>query len=103
MSDEGVVEAVAVPQNAVFDAAVKFTRAEGILPAPESAHAIRAAIDEALRAKAAGEKPVIQFNLSGHGHFDLSGYQQYLAGQLQDYEYTVEEVQKAVAALPQFA
>jgi tryptophan synthase beta chain len=101
--DEGVIEAVAVPQNAVFNAAVQFARAEGILPAPESSHAIRVAIDEALRAKAAGEKKVILFNLSGHGHFDLAGYQQYLAGQLQDYEYPVDEVKKAVAALPQFA
>lgn len=101
--DEKMIEAVAVPQNAVFEAAVKFTRAEGILPAPESAHAIRVAIDEALRAKAAGEKKVILFNLSGHGHFDLAGYQQYLNGELQDYEYPAEEVKKAVAALPQLA
>ncbi len=101
--DDGVIEATAVPQNAVFDAAVQFTRAEGILPAPESAHAIRVAIDEALRAKAAREKKVILFNLSGHGHFDLGGYQQYLNGELQDYEYPVEEVRKAVAALPQIA
>ena len=101
--DDGVIEATAVPQNAVFDAAVQFTRAEGILPAPESAHAIRVAIDEALRAKAAGEKKVILFNLSGHGHFDLGGYQQYLNGELQDYEYPVEEVKKAVATLPQIA
>ncbi len=101
--DDGVIEATAVLQNAVFDAAVQFTRAEGILPAPESAHAIRVAIDEALRAKAAGEKKVILFNLSGHGHFDLGGYQQYLNGELQDYEYPVEEVKKAVATLPQIA
>ncbi len=101
--DDGVIEATAVKQNAVFDAAVQFTRAEGILPAPESAHAIRVAIDEALRAKAAGENKVILFNLSGHGHFDLGGYQQYLNGELQDYEYPAEEVKKAVAALPQIA
>ena len=80
-----------------------FTRTEGILPAPESAHAIRVAIDEALRTKKAGEKKVILFNLSGHGHFDLEGYQQYLNGKLEDYEYPVEEVKKAVAKLPQIA
>jgi len=101
--DEGVIEAVAVRQNAVFEAAVQFARAEGILPAPESAHAIRIAIDEALRAKQAGQKQVILFNLSGHGHFDLEGYQQYLNGKLEDYEYPVEEVRKAVAKLPQIA
>src|SRR5574338_1135968 len=72
--DAGLVEAVAVPQKATFDAAVQFARSEGLLPAPESAHAIRAAIDEALKAKAAGEKKVILFSLSGHGNFDLSAY-----------------------------
>ncbi|MGB8647014.1 MAG: TrpB-like pyridoxal phosphate-dependent enzyme [Anaerolineae bacterium] len=98
--DEGVIEAIAVAQNPVFAAAVQFARVEGILPAPESAHAIRVAIDEALKAKAAGERKVILFNLSGHGHFDLGGYDQYLNGKLQDYEYPTEEVQKAVAQLP---
>ncbi len=98
--DEQVIEAVAVRQNPVFEAAIQFTRAEGILPAPESAHAIRVAIDEALRAKASGEKKVILFNLSGHGHFDLGGYEQHLRGALQDFEYPVEEVEKAVAQLP---
>ncbi len=99
--DEGVIEATAVRQNAVFDAAVQFARTEGILPAPESSHAIRVAIDEALAAREAGQKRVILFNLSGHGHFDLGGYDQYLRGALQDYEYPVEEVEKAVAQLPQ--
>ena len=98
--DEGVIEAVAVPQTAVFDAAVQFARNEGIIPAPESAHAIYDAIDEAMKAKEAGEKKVILFNLSGHGHFDLAGYRQYFAGELEDYEYPVEEVEKAIAALP---
>lgn len=101
--DDKVIEAVAVSQNAVFEAGVQFARAEGIIPAPESAHAIRVAIDEALRAKASGERQVILFNLSGHGHFDLAGYQQYLNHELQDYEYPAEEVKKAVAALPQIA
>jgi tryptophan synthase beta chain len=98
--DEKMIEAVAVPQNAVFAAAIQFAQAEGIIPAPESSHAIRVAIDEALKAKAAGESKVILFNLSGHGHFDLAGYQQYLNGQLEDYEYPAEQVQKAVAELP---
>lgn len=98
--DEGVIEAIAVPQNPVFEAAIQFARTEGIVPAPESAHAIRAAIDEALKAKAAGEKKVILFNLSGHGHFDLAGYQQYMAGALQDFEYPRAEVEKAISGLP---
>ncbi len=101
--DEGVIEAVAVQQNPVFAAAVQFARTEGIVPAPESAHAIRVAIDEAVKAKAAGEKKVILFNLSGHGHFDLAGYRQYFAGELQDYEYPHEEVEKAIAELPKVA
>ena len=71
---EGVVEATAYAQNRVFDAAIQFSRTEGIVPAPESAHAIRATVDEALRAKEAGERRVILFNLSGHGHFDMGAY-----------------------------
>jgi predicted alternative tryptophan synthase beta-subunit len=98
--DAGYIEAVAVPQVATFEAAVLFTRTEGILPAPESAHAIRAAIDEALDAKAKGEKRVILFNLSGHGHFDMMAYQQYLAGKLEDYEYPSERVLEAMQHLP---
>ena len=85
--DQGYIEAVAVHQNPVFAAAVQFARAEGILPAPESAHAIRVAIDEALQCKERGEKKVIAFNLSGHGHFDLGGYDAYFRGKLPDYEY----------------
>jgi tryptophan synthase beta chain len=98
--DEGVIEAVAVQQNPVFAAAVQFARAEGIIPAPESSHAIRVAIDEAVKAKEAGEKKVILFNLSGHGHFDLAGYRSYFADELEDYEYPREEVEKAIAGLP---
>jgi tryptophan synthase beta chain len=98
--DEGVIEAVAVPQLATFEAAVQFARAEGILPAPESAHAIRVAIDEALQAKAEGKKRAILFNLSGHGHFDLSAYEAYLAGNLQDYEYPTAKVEEALQHLP---
>jgi len=71
------------------------------VPAPESAHAIRAAIDEALDAKQKGDKRVILFNLSGHGHFDLAAYESYLAGQLQDFAYPEEKVKAAQAELPQ--
>src|SRR5512137_45995 len=99
--EAGYIEAVAVPQVGTFEAAVQFTRAEGIIPAPESAHAIRVAIDEALDAKIKGEKRVILFNLSGHGHFDMMSYQQYLAGGLVDYEYPVEAIQQAMQHLPQ--
>ena len=99
--DAGYIQAVAVPQVGTFEAAVMFTKSEGILPAPESAHAIRVAIDEALDAKAKGEKRVILFNLSGHGHFDMMAYQQYLAGGLVDYEYPAEAVAEAMQHLPQ--
>jgi tryptophan synthase beta chain len=83
----GLIEARAYEQLSCFEAGVQFARAEGILPAPESSHAIRAAIDEALAAKEAGEDMVILFNLSGHGHFDLAAYSQYLSGELRDYDY----------------
>lgn len=99
--DAGLIEAVAVQQKATFEAAIQFARTEGIIPAPESAHAIRAAIDEALDAKANGEKRVILFNLSGHGNFDLGAYETYLAGKLEDYEYPAEAVEAAMAELPQ--
>ena len=99
--DAGHIEAVAVKQIATFDAAVQFARAEGIVPAPESAHAIRAAIDEALDAKAKGEKRVILFNLSGHGNFDMGAYEAYLSGKLEDYEYPAEAVREAMKHLPQ--
>ncbi|MBT3239870.1 MAG: TrpB-like pyridoxal phosphate-dependent enzyme [Chloroflexi bacterium] len=99
--DAGYIEAISVPQLSTFEAAIQFAQSEGILPAPESAHAIRAAIDEALDAKVKGEKRVIVFNLSGHGHFDLSAYEAYLAGSLQDYEYPEEKINAALADLPQ--
>lgn len=88
--DRGAIEAVAVHQTAVFEAAVQFARSEGIIPAPESAHAIRTAVDEALQAKEAGEEKVILFGLSGHGNFDMSAYDAYLRGELVDYEYACE-------------
>jgi tryptophan synthase beta chain len=96
----GLIEAVAVPQRATFEAAVRFTRAEGILPAPESAHAIRAVISEAEDAKARGEKRVILFNLSGHGHFDLGAYDSYMSGKLEDFEYPAAAVRAAMENLP---
>jgi tryptophan synthase beta chain len=101
--DHGDVEARAVQQLATFEAAVQFSKAEGILPAPESAHAVRVAIDEALRAKESGEKKVIAFNLSGHGHFDMTAYEQYHQGKLQDHEYPTALVEEAMAHLPQVA
>ena len=99
--DAGHIEAVAVKQLSTFEAAVQFARTEGIVPAPESAHAIRAAIDEALDAKEKGEKRVILFNLSGHGNFDMGAYEAYLSGKLEDYEYPAEAVQAAMKDLPQ--
>jgi tryptophan synthase beta chain len=96
----GLIDAGAVPQLVTFEAAVQFARAEGIIPAPESAHAIRAAIDEALDAKAKGEKRVILFNLSGHGIFDMAAYEAYLSGKLEDYDYPVEAVNEALESLP---
>ncbi len=101
--DHGDVEARAVQQTATFDAALQFARAEGIFPAPESSHAIRVAIDEALACKESGEKKVIAFNLSGHGHFDMTAYESYLQGNLQDYEYPQEAIEAAMADLPQVA
>jgi tryptophan synthase beta chain len=101
LHDAGYIDAVAVSQLSTFEAAVQFTRAEGIIPAPESAHAIRAAVDEALDAKAKGEKRVILFNLSGHGHFDMTAYQKYLSGELVDYEYPAEAVKEAMQYLPE--
>jgi tryptophan synthase beta chain len=100
LHDAGYIEAVAVKQIPTFEAAIQFARAEGIVPAPESAHSIRAAIDEALEAKAKDEKRVILFNLSGHGNFDMAAYEAYLSGKLEDYEYPAEAVQQAMKNLP---
>ena len=101
LCDAGYIEATAVHQIPTFDAATLFARTEGILPAPESAHAIRVAIDEALKAKENGEKKVILFNLSGHGHFDLSAYNAYNTGVLEDYEYPEEAISSIDRRLPQ--
>lgn len=96
----GYIEPVAYPQLTVFEAAVLFARTEGFIPAPETAHAIRAAIDEALAARQAGEQRVILFNFSGHGHFDMGAYESYFAGKLENYEYPAERVREALKDLP---
>ncbi|MCG9026247.1 TrpB-like pyridoxal phosphate-dependent enzyme [Laribacter hongkongensis] len=97
---EGLVEAVAVPQLATFEAGVTFARTEGIVPAPESCHGIRAVIDEARRCTESGESKALFFNLSGHGHFDMASYDKYLAGDLEDYVYPEEAIRAALARLP---
>ena len=97
---DGLIEAMAYGQKSVFDAAVTFARTEGIVPAPESSHAIRAAIDEAVKAKEAGESKVILFNLSGHGYFDMSSYDMYFSGNMIDVEYSRDNVEKSMANLP---
>ncbi|HHV99267.1 MAG TPA: TrpB-like pyridoxal phosphate-dependent enzyme [Clostridiaceae bacterium] len=97
---DGFIEAKAYGQKAVFDAAVMFARSEGIVPAPESSHAIRAAIDEALLAKEAGEEKVILFNLSGHGYFDMSSYDYYFSGEMEDIEYSGIDLESNIKNLP---
>lgn len=101
LAEAGVIEARAVPQRAIFDAAVSFTRAEGILPAPEPSHAILVAMQEALACRESGESKTIVFNLCGHGHFDLAAYDAYFSGKLEDYEYPEELVKQSLAHLPQ--
>ncbi|HET9920070.1 MAG TPA: TrpB-like pyridoxal phosphate-dependent enzyme, partial [Ktedonobacteraceae bacterium] len=101
LHDEGIIEAEAYYQTAVFEAAIQFARSEGIIPAPESGHAVRAAINEALKAKASGKESVILFNLSGHGNFDMGAYDAYFSGKLQDYEYPAEAVSAAQQRMPQ--
>jgi tryptophan synthase beta chain len=99
----GMIEARAYRQNETFAAALDFARAEGIIPAPEPAHAIRGAIDEALAAKEAGEERVILFGLCGHGNFDMAAYDAYLAGTLEDPEFSQDDMDAAVAQLPEGA
>jgi len=98
--DHGIVEATAYHQNEVFEAVVSFARSEGFVLAPETAHAVKAVMDEAIRCRESGESKVIAFNASGHGHFDLAAYDAYLSGKLVDYEYPAEEIKKALQALP---
>jgi tryptophan synthase beta chain len=97
----GVMEAKAVAQTAAFEAAVRFARAEGIIAGPEPAHALKAAFDEAEAAREAGEERVILIGLSGHGHFDMSAYEAYLAGELEDLEFSEEDMRAALERLPE--
>lgn len=97
----GFVEARAVNQLATFEAGVTFARTEGIISAPETDHAIRVAIDEALKCKETGESKTILLAHSGHGHFDMAAYDAYLAGKLQDYEYPEEKIKEALSHLPE--
>jgi tryptophan synthase beta chain len=99
--DQKLIEATAIPQLETFRAATTFLRAEGLVPAPEPSHAIAAVIREAQAAKEAGEKRVILFNLCGHGYFDMSAYEAYQSGKLEDYAYPEEEIAAAMAELPQ--
>jgi tryptophan synthase beta chain len=96
-----MIEAKAIHQTAAFEAAIRFARAEGIIPGPEPAHALRAAFDEAEAAKQAGEERVILIGLSGHGHFDMSAYDAYLSGKLTDLEFSEAEMDEALARLPE--
>jgi len=98
---EGVVEARAIRQNAAFEAAVRFASCEGIIPAPEPAHAIRAAFDEADAAREAGEERVILVNVCGHGHFDMGAYDAFLAGELEDLEFSEADMRAALERLPE--
>jgi len=101
LAHHGVIEAKAVGQVGCFEAAVQFAGTEAIIPAPESSHAIRGAIDEALQAKAEGKPRTILFNLSGHGHVDMAAYDSYFAGKLEDFEYPAERVKESLKHLPQ--
>ena len=97
---QGLMEAVSVPQTSVFEAAEAFARVEGILPAPESSHAIKVAIDEALKCKETGEEKTIVFGLTGTGYFDMTAYEKFHDGKMSDYIPTDEELQKSLSKLP---
>ncbi|MEM5948313.1 TrpB-like pyridoxal phosphate-dependent enzyme [Spirochaetia bacterium 38H-sp] len=98
--EEGIAEAKSFHQRGIFDAAVLFARTEGFVVAPETAHAIKACVDEAIQAKEEGKEKVILVNASGHGHFDMNAYHQYFENKLEDYEYPEENIRKALEALP---
>jgi tryptophan synthase beta chain len=100
LKELGLIEAQSFHQLPCFEAGVQFARAEGIVPAPESNHAVRAAIDEALRCKQEGTPRSILFNLSGHGHFDMQAYTDYLQGKLADLSYDEQGVADALESLP---
>ena len=97
---DGLMEATSVEQTKVFEAAEQFARVEGILPAPESSHAIRVAIDEALKCKETGEEKTILFGLTGTGYFDMYAYESYNNGTMGDYIPTDEELQKSISKMP---
>jgi tryptophan synthase beta chain len=101
--DLGLIEAQAYHQVECFKAGIDFARVEGVLPAPEANHAVKGAIDQALKCKAAGESKVILFNLCGHGHFDMQAYADYFAGKLTDQSYDEADLQAALAHLPKVA
>jgi len=94
------IESVAYHQKECYEAAMIFAKTEGILPAPETSHAIKAAIEEAKKCKETGEAKTIAFNYSGHGYFDLSGYDKYMSGELSDYSYPEDEIKKNLESLP---
>jgi tryptophan synthase beta chain len=98
--EQGLIEVEAHGQTSVFDAAVGFARAEGHLPAPETAHAIKATYDEAMRCRESGEAKVIAFNYSGHGHFDLGAYERYFSGDLVDHDFNEKDVEEAMKGVP---
>ena len=98
--DDGLMEAVSVKQTEVFAAAEEFARVEGILPAPESAHAIKVAIDEAMKCKETGEEKTIIFGLTGTGYFDMFAYERFHDGKMSDYIPTDEEIEKGLSMLP---
>jgi tryptophan synthase beta chain len=100
IKDLGLIEARAYPQSQVFEAGVLFARQEGIVPAPEANHAVKGAIDEAIRCREEGTSRAILFNLCGHGHFDMQAYSDYFAGKLVDQEYDERELAMALAGLP---
>jgi tryptophan synthase beta chain len=97
----GMLEARAEYQKPIFEAGIQFARTEGIIPAPEPAHAVKATIDEAIACRESGQSKTILLALSGHGHFDLGAYDEYLSGKLQDYEFPEEKMKEAMASLPE--
>ena len=101
--EDGLIEPVAYPQVDCFEAAMLFAKTEGIIPAPETSHAIKGAVDEAIRAKEEGKEKTILFNFSGHGHFDMGAYDAFLGGKLSNYEYPQEMVDAALKDLPRNA
>ena len=100
LKELGLIDARAYHQSKVFEAGVQFARAEGIVPAPEANHAVKGAIDEAIRCREEGRAKAILFNLCGHGHFDMQAYIDYFAGKLQDLDYDEGELAMALAGLP---